>query len=110
MDQHLELTRILEQAIMGYHTPVLKGKSYYFHDPKEQVFVVLGVPDHFPRKFDAGIVVMARVGGEKIVIEEDTTDRPLTRELMRAGIPREQIICTYLGETLPEDSSEPTTP
>jgi hypothetical protein len=41
--------------------------------------------------------------GDKVVIEEDTTDRPLVNELVRAGIPREQIICTYIGEKLPEE-------
>ncbi len=33
--------------------------------------------------------------------DEDTTDQPLVNELTRAGIPREQIICTYIGESLP---------
>jgi hypothetical protein len=41
-----------------------------------------------------------------VVIDEDTTDRPLVHELVRAGIPRERIICLYIGETLPEKRAE----
>lgn len=70
-------------------------------DTKRQSYAVLAVPD-YPRKFRAGIVVMARVEGDLIFIEHDITDKPLLEELTRAGIPREQIICTYLGETAPE--------
>jgi hypothetical protein len=45
--------------------------------------------------------VMARIEGDKIIIEEDTTDQPLYERLERAGILREQMILTYAGEELP---------
>jgi hypothetical protein len=45
---------------------------------------------------------MARVVGNKVIIEEDTTDRPLVEALIRCGIPREHIILVYAGETLAE--------
>ena len=48
------------------------------------------------------VVVAARIINDKVIIDEDITDRPLWRELVRAGIPREQIILTYAGEKLPE--------
>jgi hypothetical protein len=38
----------------------------------------------------------------KVIIDEDTTDRPLVEELIRWDIPREQIILAYAGETLAE--------
>jgi XisI protein len=61
------------------------------------------VPTDFPREyFDAGIVVLARIADNHIIIDEDTTDRPLVHELVRAGIPRDQIILTYAGEKIPE--------
>ena len=47
-------------------------------------------------------MVLARIENDKVLIEEDTTDRPLWRELVRAGIPREQIVLIYSGEKLPE--------
>jgi len=81
---------------------MLKGRSYALANTTEQTFAVVDVPDHYPRKFPAGLAVLARIEADVVFIEEDTTDRPLVDELVRAGIPREQIICTYLGETLPE--------
>jgi hypothetical protein len=32
---------------------------------------------------------------DKVIIDEDVTDRPLWEELVRAGVPREKIICAY---------------
>jgi hypothetical protein len=48
---------------------------------------------------------MARVVGDKIIIEEDRSfDKPLHEALMgNAGIPREQIILAYAGESLLSD-------
>ncbi len=71
-------------------------------DVAKQTYTVLIVPD-FPRKFEANIMVLVRIENDKVIIEEDTTDRPLWRELVRAGIPREQIILTYAGEKLPNN-------
>lgn len=48
---------------------------------------------------------MARIVGDSVIIEHDVTDRPLLHELMRAGIPREQIILTYAGEPLPQPNT-----
>ena len=45
---------------------------------------------------------MARIIEDKVVIDEDTTDKPLYKELLRAGIRRDQIILTYTGEKLTE--------
>jgi hypothetical protein len=105
MDRVIELAQIVQHELEGYARPVLRGKTYLMTNTDQQVFTVIDVPDHFPRKFEAGIAVMARIVGDKVVIEEDIHDRPLVNELVRAGIPREQIICTYIGEKLPEESS-----
>jgi hypothetical protein len=40
------------------------------------------------RKRPAGVVVMARVVGDWVIIEEDRIDRPLVNSLLQAGIPR----------------------
>lgn len=49
-----------------------------------------------------GIVVMARVKEDQVIIEVDNTDRPLYKSLLLAGVPREQIILAYAGEPVPE--------
>jgi hypothetical protein len=51
----------------------------------------------------AYIVVLARMVGDHVVIEEDRTDKPLVDALMiNGGVPREKIILVYNGEKLPE--------
>lgn len=104
MDRIAEPTGLVLDIIKGYATPVLKGQSYLIRDEKEHIYTVIDVPD-YPPKFSAGIVVLVRLVDHYIVIDEDTTDRPLWQELVHAGIPREQIILTYTGETLPADIS-----
>jgi len=102
MDRTLEdLATIVEREVEDY----ARGGSwqtsiYALSDVAHQCYAVLAVPD-YPRQFKAGIVVMARVENDLVFIEHDITDRPLLEELLRVGIPREQIICTYLGETAP---------
>ncbi len=46
-------------------------------------------------------MVMARVEGDKVIIEEDLTDRPLVDALLQAGIAREQIVLAYAGDPIP---------
>lgn len=48
------------------------------------------------------VVVLARVVGDKVVIEEDNTDKKLIDALRQRGIPREQIILAYAGEPIPD--------
>jgi hypothetical protein len=50
----------------------------------------------------AGVVVLARIVGDKVVIEHDATDKPLLEALMARGIPREQIILAYASEPVPD--------
>lgn len=46
---------------------------------------------------------MARLVGDYIIIEEDTTlEKHLAEALIvNGGVPRHKIICAYKGETLP---------
>jgi hypothetical protein len=71
-------------------------------DAQRHTYAVVGVPK-WPSDLQTSIVVLARVVDQWIVIEEDTTDKPLYEALMgNAGVPREQIILAYAGEKLPE--------
>lgn len=102
MDRVMELIEIVQREVADYAGPTYKGTTYYSQDDQHQLYSVIIVPD-LPRPFPARIVVMARVIGDRVVIDEDTTDRPLYEELMRSGIPREQIVLAYAGETLPDE-------
>jgi hypothetical protein len=102
MDRVDELTQIVQREVEDYSGPAYKSTTYYVADEKRQTYLVVIVPDDdYPINLKAGVVVMARIVDDKVVIDEDITDRPLYEELLRAGIPREKIVLAYAGERLP---------
>lgn len=69
-------------------------------DDKHQTYGINSIS--YPvRKRPAGVVLLARIQDDKIIIEEDRTDKPLLEALLQRGIPREQIILAYAGESIP---------
>lgn len=62
---------------------------------------MLAVPDR-EKAFTPGITLLARVVNDHVLTDIDPFDRPLWRELVRAGIPREQIVLLYAGELPPD--------
>jgi len=107
MDRVAELTTIVQREVEDYAGPAYKAKTYYIEDPKRHIYTVIIVPDdNYPLNLKAGVTVMARIVGDKVVIDQDITDRPLYEELIRAGIPRSQIVLAYAGEKLPDATEE----
>ena len=99
MDTVAELTQTVQNAVEDYAKGGwIKASGYAVSDTNRHIYLVMAVPD-YPRRFPAGIVVAARIKNDKVIIEEDTTDKPLWEELVRMGIPREQIILSYAGES-----------
>ena len=106
MDRVKDLTQIVQREVADYNNVIAwKSQSFYLEDVEHQIYMVVDVPkpDH-PLVKNPAIIVMARVVDDKVVIDEDKTDRPLYEELMHAGIPRSQIILAYAGESLPSES------
>lgn len=102
MEQIAELTTIVEREVADYaRGGCHECRLLFSADSQRHLYSVIVVPD-LPRRFPARIVVMARIAGDKVIIDEDTTDKPLFEELLRAGIPREQMVLVYAGEALPE--------
>jgi hypothetical protein len=102
MDKVTTLADIVQHEVELYDEgDSFKAQTFALSDMQRQVYAVVVVPD-LPRPFPARVIVMARVVGDYVVIDEDTTDKPLVEALMiNGGIPREQIILAYAGETLP---------
>jgi hypothetical protein len=46
--------------------------------------------------------ILARIVGEKIMIEDDKTNKPLVDALVQAGVPRKQIVLVFAGEKIEE--------
>jgi hypothetical protein len=105
MDRIAENMADLVSQITGEYQDVegYKDTSYYLQDSVKQIYSLIIVPDDdHPLLKAPRLMILVRVTADNIVIEVDTTDRPLYQALVRAGIPREKIILRYAGETLPE--------
>jgi sulfur carrier protein ThiS len=70
-------------------------------DDEQGIYAVNAV-DYPQRQEVAGVVVLARVVGNRIVIEEDMTDKKLDHALQQRGILRDQIVLAYEGEPIPD--------
>lgn len=72
-------------------------------DDEQQVYGVNAI-DH-PRREDseaAGVVVLARIVDNVVVVEEDATNKPLVDALLQRGVPRNQIVLAYEGDPIPD--------
>jgi hypothetical protein len=96
-----EITEILKQEMSWYANEGYNVILYPIFDDVRQMYTINAV-GHPVHREHAGIVIFARVVGDKIIIEVDQTDRPLVDALIQAGIPRQQIILAYAGEPIPE--------
>lgn len=70
-------------------------------DDEQGIYAVNAV-DYPDRNDVAGVVVLARVVKNLVVIEEDMTDKKLVHALQQAGIMRDHIILAYEGEPIPD--------
>lgn len=70
-------------------------------DDEHEVYNVVAV-DYPVRHEVALVMVLARLVGDKVVIEEDTTNKPLVDALLQRGVPRERIVLAYQGEPIPD--------
>ena len=107
MDRVAELEDIVRREIQDYAGLAYKAKAYFIADAEQHIYTVVVVPDRdYPTHAKSGVVVMARILDDHVIIDEDITDRPLYEELLRCGIPRDQIVLAYAGEHLPDSSAE----
>ena len=88
------LASIVKEVVFGYAANGLNLRTYALSNEAQDVFSV-NVIDWPERHRAAGVVVLARVEGNRVIIEEDLTDRPLVEALVAAGIPRENIVLKY---------------
>ncbi len=91
------LTAILRQEIKKYAgnaaTPLGESAFYYTENLEGQVFCIT-VP-HLSSELHATLLLMARIVGDRIVIDIDQMNKPLADALRQAGIPEKQIILAW---------------
>jgi XisI protein len=92
------LAEKVKQAVFSYASPGLNIGTYALANGDQGIYAV-NVVDWPERYRPAGVVVLALIEGNQVIIEEDATDRPLVEALMNAGIPRARIVLRYAEET-----------
>jgi hypothetical protein len=99
-----DLLTIVRQEIYKYGQASLNARVFPILDDERHFYAVTSLP--YPeRQWPMGVMVMARVVDDQVIIEEDRTDHPLVDALIQAGIPRSQIILAYAGEASPVASA-----
>jgi hypothetical protein len=93
------ISAVLQREVADYALGSPNSTAYYVENSQQQVYAVLVVPQESSQK--STIMIMARVVDDKVIIETDKTDHPLYEALIQAGIPQQQIVLAYAGETQP---------
>jgi hypothetical protein len=88
------LASIVKEVVFSYASGGLNLRTFPLSNEEQGVYGV-NVVDWPERHRSAGVVVLARIEGDQVIIEEDLTDRPLVEALVAAGISREQIVLKY---------------
>ena len=92
------LSETLQRVLAGYAGEMLNGHSYLTANEDGTVFVIIGLGYIGDRHFvDTSLV--ARLMRTAIVIEYDVNNKPVVDALVAAGIPRNQIVLAYAGES-----------
>jgi XisI protein len=95
------LAEVVKKVVFSYAVEGFNARTFALSNEEEKIYAV-NVVDTGVHLRPAGVVVIARVEGDKVIIEDDLTDRPLVDALVRAGIPREQIVFADEMETQAE--------
>lgn len=95
------LVETVKETVFWYAGSSPHTKTFRLENEAEHIYAVT-ILDTKNRQLDASVVVIARVQGDWVIIEEDLTDRPLVDRLVAAGVPRDKIILAYMGEPVPE--------
>lgn len=92
------LKETVRTAMLGYARKGLNSRSHLIHDDDNTILSVVTVP----QKGNSFVSLLVRVLPETVVIERDQNDKPLVDALVKAGVPRSQIVLVYAGESTPE--------
>ncbi len=92
----IDLEATTSRLAASYAGRSLNAKLYYLHDASQKIDTVLVVP--LKRQIEPHIMLLTRIDGAKVIIETDTTDRPLEDALIAAGIPPSQIVVVHQGD------------
>jgi len=99
-----DINAIVRQEVEKYEGAAFNSRIIPVYDDLHRTYMIVSVGEP-ATKNPAIPIVMARVDGDRVIIEADNTDKPLIEALLQAGVPRDKIILAYMDEPLPEPSS-----
>ncbi len=95
------LTSIVRDVMSGYAVEGENGYSYLTQNMDGDVFTVVYIGKYEGEtSVDTGLLV--RIMSNRVVILHDQNDKQLVDALMQAGVPRDQIVLAYAGESVEE--------
>jgi hypothetical protein len=96
--ENKSLVSILRDEIKKYagaiETPVGPSKFYFVENLDDQLFGLV-VP-HLSLTLPAELLMLAHLENDQIIIDSDTTNKPLADALRQAGIPDAPIVLSWL--------------
>ncbi|MCU0515151.1 MAG: hypothetical protein MUE40_21565 [Anaerolineae bacterium] len=97
------LAQIVRREVALYAGSAETATLYAVLDDARQTYAVLVVEPDRSLAVPVWVFLLARVQGEHVIIEEDTSlNKHLVQALLvNGGIPRSQIILAYRGEPVP---------
>jgi hypothetical protein len=95
-----QLKNVLKRVLESYAGEGLNGYSYLTSTSDDRVFTSVSVGRMDGKEF-AFADLIVRIVGDYIVVDQDANSDPLVDALVKAGIPRRQIVLTYAGEASP---------
>jgi hypothetical protein len=89
----MDLRTVVQQEVANYAAMrPWRGNLYHFADDSRCAYCTLFMPTPEHGDLEPNILVMAHIEGDQVIIDYDSTDRPLVDALIQAGIPPQQII------------------
>jgi XisI protein len=95
------IKQIVEEELREYAGEGLNGSMYFTQSDDQTIMSIVFVGEIHGRQFTT-TSIMLRFVGNRIIIEDDKTNKPLVDALLQAGIPRDQIVLAYAGEKAEE--------
>jgi len=99
MDAAASLKEILLEELEGYTGEGLNDAAYLASNEAERIYTIVDFATVRGKRL-VGTVLVARLVGDRVVIELDRHDKSLADALKARGVPEAQIMLAYQGETI----------
>lgn len=94
------LTQILLDELKGYTGEGLNDYAYLTTNEVEGIYTIVDIATIRGKRI-VSTVLIARLVGNKVVIEVDRHDKTFADALQARGVPESQIILAYRGDSIP---------